>query len=100
MTINGSSATAAENGRSVEKFPYTMLPSIWLVPPTSWTNPVFYHVEKMPQWDVGADENHARSGRGRTDGHADARARMHAHAGANRRAGQGVLMDFRRRVGH
>ncbi len=26
------------------------------VPPTSWTNSMFYHFEKMPQWDVGADE--------------------------------------------
>lgn len=26
------------------------------VPPTSWTNSVFYHYEKMPQWDVAADE--------------------------------------------
>lgn len=26
------------------------------VPPTSWTNSVFYHFEKLPQWDLGADE--------------------------------------------
>lgn len=26
------------------------------VPPTSWTNSMFYHYEKMPQWDVAADE--------------------------------------------
>lgn len=26
------------------------------VPPTSWTNSLFYHFEKMPQWDVAADE--------------------------------------------
>jgi LemA protein len=26
------------------------------VPPSSWTNSVMYHYEKMPQWDVGADE--------------------------------------------
>lgn len=26
------------------------------VPPTSWTNSIFYHFEKMPQWDVSADE--------------------------------------------
>ncbi len=26
------------------------------VPPTSWTNSVFYHHEKMPQWDLAADE--------------------------------------------
>jgi len=26
------------------------------VPFTSWTNAVFYHHEKMPQWDVGAEE--------------------------------------------
>jgi len=26
------------------------------VPPTSWTNSMFYHFEKMPQWDVAADE--------------------------------------------
>jgi LemA protein len=26
------------------------------VPPTSWTNSMFYHYEKMPQWDLGADE--------------------------------------------
>jgi LemA protein len=26
------------------------------VPPTSWTNSLFYHFEKMPQWDVSADE--------------------------------------------
>ncbi|RYZ83807.1 MAG: LemA family protein [Proteobacteria bacterium] len=26
------------------------------VPPTSWTNSVMYHYEKMPQWDVAADE--------------------------------------------
>jgi LemA protein len=25
-------------------------------PPTSWTNSLFYHYEKMPQWDVSADE--------------------------------------------
>jgi LemA protein len=27
-----------------------------LVPPTSWTNSLFYHHEKMAQWDVSADE--------------------------------------------
>jgi len=26
------------------------------VPPTNWTNSLFYHYEKMPQWDVAADE--------------------------------------------
>ncbi len=26
------------------------------VPPTSWTNSVFYHYEKMPQWDLEATE--------------------------------------------
>ena len=26
------------------------------VPPTSWTNSILYHHEKMPQWDVAADE--------------------------------------------
>lgn len=26
------------------------------VPPTSWTNSLFYHHEKMPQWAVSADE--------------------------------------------
>lgn len=26
------------------------------VPPTSWTNSVFYHHEKMPQWELAADE--------------------------------------------
>lgn len=26
------------------------------VPPTSWTNSVFYHHAKMPQWDVSATE--------------------------------------------
>lgn len=26
------------------------------VPPTSWTNSLFYHHEKLPQWDVGASE--------------------------------------------
>lgn len=26
------------------------------VPPTSWTNGIMYHHEKMPQWDVAADE--------------------------------------------
>ncbi|WP_246845658.1 LemA family protein [Bdellovibrio sp. ZAP7] len=26
------------------------------VPPTSWTNSVMYHFEKMPQWDMSADE--------------------------------------------
>lgn len=26
------------------------------VPPTSWTNSILYHHEKMPQWDVSADE--------------------------------------------
>ncbi|UYL09620.1 LemA family protein [Bdellovibrio sp. SKB1291214] len=26
------------------------------VPPTSWTNSVMYHFEKMPQWDMGAEE--------------------------------------------
>jgi LemA protein len=27
-----------------------------LVPPTSWTNSLFYHHEKMPQWDVSEAE--------------------------------------------
>lgn len=26
------------------------------VPPTSWTNSIFYKFEKMPQWDVEAEE--------------------------------------------
>lgn len=26
------------------------------VPPTSWTNSLFYRFEKMPQWDVAAEE--------------------------------------------
>jgi LemA protein len=26
------------------------------VPPTSWTNSLFYHYSKMPQWDLNADE--------------------------------------------
>jgi LemA protein len=26
------------------------------VPPTSWTNSLFYHHEKMAQWDVAAEE--------------------------------------------
>ncbi|MCX7978465.1 MAG: LemA family protein [Bdellovibrionaceae bacterium] len=26
------------------------------VPPTSWTNALFYHFEKMPQWDVAEAE--------------------------------------------
>lgn len=26
------------------------------VPPTSWTNSLFYHHEKMPQWDLEASE--------------------------------------------
>jgi LemA protein len=26
------------------------------VPPTNWTNSLFYHYEKMPQWDVSAEE--------------------------------------------
>jgi LemA protein len=26
------------------------------VPPTSWTNSIMFHFEKMPQWDVAADE--------------------------------------------
>ncbi|OYZ20694.1 MAG: LemA family protein [Bdellovibrio sp. 28-41-41] len=26
------------------------------VPPTSWTNSILYHHEKLPQWDVSADE--------------------------------------------
>lgn len=29
------------------------------VPPTSWTNALFYHYEKMPQWDLSADEKAA-----------------------------------------
>lgn len=29
------------------------------VPPTSWTNSVFYHFEKLPQWDVTADQKEA-----------------------------------------
>jgi LemA protein len=27
------------------------------VPPTSWTNSIFYKYEKMPQWDAPASEN-------------------------------------------
>jgi LemA protein len=27
------------------------------VPPTSWTNSLFYHHEKMPQWDVSSAED-------------------------------------------
>ncbi|MEQ1877289.1 MAG: LemA family protein [Bdellovibrionia bacterium] len=27
------------------------------VPPTSWTNNLFYHKEKLPQWNVAAGEN-------------------------------------------
>ena len=26
------------------------------VPPTSWTNSILYHNEKMPQWDVSTAE--------------------------------------------
>jgi LemA protein len=26
------------------------------VPPTSWTNSMIYHFEKLPQWDVSAEE--------------------------------------------
>ena len=26
------------------------------VPPTSWTNSLMYHFEKMPQWDMTAEE--------------------------------------------
>lgn len=26
------------------------------VPPTSWTNSIMYHFEKLPQWDMGAEE--------------------------------------------
>jgi len=26
------------------------------VPPTSWTNSLFYHLEKMPQWDLTSEE--------------------------------------------
>jgi LemA protein len=26
------------------------------VPPTSWTNSIMYHFEKMPQWDLAAEE--------------------------------------------
>lgn len=26
------------------------------VPPTSWTNSILYHHDKMPQWDVAAEE--------------------------------------------
>lgn len=26
------------------------------VPPTSWTNSLFYHLEKLPQWTSGKDE--------------------------------------------
>ncbi|KYG62775.1 LemA family protein [Bdellovibrio bacteriovorus] len=26
------------------------------VPPTSWTNSIMYHFEKMPQWDMTAEE--------------------------------------------
>ncbi|MFS4457770.1 LemA family protein [Bdellovibrio sp. HCB2-146] len=29
------------------------------VPPTSWTNSMMYHFEKMPQWDMTADEKAA-----------------------------------------
>ena len=27
-----------------------------MVPPTSWTNSIFYHHDKLPQWDVSEDE--------------------------------------------
>lgn len=27
------------------------------VPPTSWTNSIFYHYEKMPQWNLSAEES-------------------------------------------
>jgi LemA protein len=30
--------------------------NIVTVPPTSWTNSVMYHFEKMPQWEVAEDE--------------------------------------------
>jgi len=26
------------------------------VPPTSWTNSLIYHYEKLPQWDVSKEE--------------------------------------------
>lgn len=29
------------------------------VPPTSWTNAIMYHFEKMPQWDMSAEEKAA-----------------------------------------
>ena len=29
------------------------------VPPTSWTNSLFYHFDKMPQWDLAAEEKAA-----------------------------------------
>lgn len=29
------------------------------VPPTSWTNAIMYHFEKMPQWDMNAEEKAA-----------------------------------------
>jgi LemA protein len=29
------------------------------VPPTSWTNSIIYHYEKLPQWSVGEDEKKA-----------------------------------------
>lgn len=29
------------------------------VPPTSWTNSLFYHYEKLKQWDVSAEEQEA-----------------------------------------
>lgn len=29
------------------------------VPPTSWTNSIMYSFEKMPQWDMGAEEKAA-----------------------------------------
>jgi LemA protein len=29
------------------------------VPPTSWTNSIIYHYEKLPQWAVGDEEKKA-----------------------------------------
>lgn len=32
------------------------LNNLTTVPPTSWTNSLFYHFEKMPQWDLAPEE--------------------------------------------
>ncbi len=36
-----------------------MFNNLVTVPPTSWTNSLFYHFEKLPQWDVAADQKEA-----------------------------------------